>query len=508
VFSHALEFRWASRFDTSATRGLRSPSASGSGKAHEKEKEKEKEREVTSTEQRRARSALAEITNAGAPSAVLKDASVAPAVVQKPVTRSQSAAPRAGTGAKAPRQRAPQQPSKPPHAGRQLTVPKSPRLLSRLRSDGRMRVKSTEELELEQIEKGRQALATKYKRKQAHEGPGGDDNVRSSKRLKAVGINALSVKGGGFTIGTEAADAGMRRSTRSSTRAKGSTGAWKPKLTVPQSPAFATNGRVRAPRYKSTEELQLEQIARARSAKGGHGKKGAAKAVSNPRSKSRIAPLTIPEPFTFATAACGAKSTTAARSAGAARTGTRSTKLVQSASAHPTQPTVFVEGPITRSRAYVVETKKRDKSRPASAVHGDAQAGGTHAAGTNECTSKGTKMNTRPRQAAKGASMLRGGAMRVVRTDADDPEGVDEARTTPGNPGSAVPGHGNASPPVSRDQPKSRGRSIFDSIAGPQARKRPSGEATRREGSPTRVTFEQLGRRNRFHNPLFEFKES
>lgn len=187
-----------------------------------------------------------------------------------------------------------------------------------------MRVKSTVELELEQIEKGRQALATKYKRKQAHEGPGGDDNVRSSKRLKAVGINALSVKGGGFTIGTEAADAGMRRSTRSSTRTKGGTGAWKPKLTVPQSPAFATNGRVRAPRYKSTEELQLEQIARARSAKGGHGKKGAAKAVSNPRSKSRIAPLTIPEPFTFATAACGAKSTTAARSAGAARTGTRS----------------------------------------------------------------------------------------------------------------------------------------------------------------------------------------
>ena len=494
------------RFDTSATRGLRSPSASGSGKAHEKEREKE--REVTSTEQRQARSALAEITNAAVPSEILKDVSMAPAVVHKPVTRSQSAAPHAGTGPKAPRQRGPQRPSKPPHVGRQLTVPKSPMLLSRLRSDGRMRVKSTEEMELERIEKERQSLAAKYKRKQAQEGLGGDENVRSNKRLKAAGINALSVKGGGFTVGAETADAGVRRSTRSSTRAKGGAGAWKPKLTVPQSPAFATNGRVRAPRYKSSEELQLEEIAKVRLAKGGHGKKAAATAVSKPLSKSRIAPLTIPEPFNFATAACGAKSTTAARSAFAARAGTRSAKLVKSATAQPTQPTVFVEGPITRSRAHVVETKKRDKSRPALAVNGGAQAAATHVAGTNERTSKGMKMNARPRQATRGPSMLRGGAMRIVRTEADDPEEAGESRSTPGNPGSAVRGHVDASPPASHDRPKSRGRSIFDSIAGAQAKKGVSGETKRREGMPTRVTFEQLGRSSKFHNPLFEFKES
>ena len=497
MYSLTLEIRLVNRFDTSATRGLRSPTASGSGKALEKEKEKE--REVSSTEQGRARSALAEITNAAASSAVLKAVSVVP-VVHKPVTRSQSAARPPGSGAKA---RAPLPPSKPPHTGRQLTVPKSPMLLSRLRSDGRMRVKSTEELELERIEKERQALAAKYKRKQqaACEGHGGDEDVRSSKRLKSA---SSTVVAGGFTVGAEAADVGMRQSTRSSTRAKGSKGAWKPKLTVPQSPAFATNGRVRAPRYKSTEELQLEEIAKVRLAKGGHGKKAAEKAVSNPRPKSRMAPLTIPEPLNFTTTACGAKSTTAARSTGAARAGTRS---VKSATAQPTQSTAFVEGPVTRSRAYVVETKKRNKRRPAFASIKGAEAGTHTAEHTNERTNNVMKMNARSGQATRGASMLRGGAMRVVRTEDEDPEEADESAPTPGNPGCVAREHGDGSRPASYDQPKSRGRSIFDSIAGAYAKKGNLEETKRPEGTPSRITFEQLGRRNKFHNPLFEFKE-
>ena len=59
-------------------------------------------------------------------------------------------------------------------------------LLSRMRSDGRMKVKSTEELEVERIEKERQALATKYKRKQQADGEslGAGEDSPSSKRLK------------------------------------------------------------------------------------------------------------------------------------------------------------------------------------------------------------------------------------------------------------------------------------------------------------------------------------
>ena len=503
--------RSVNRFDTSATRGLQSPSASGSGK--DPQKEKEKEREVTSTPHGRARSALDEITNAASSTAprvgvdvmALKAASKSSVVVHKPVTRSRSAAQPPVSKAEG---RAPRPPSKPPHLGRQLTVPKSPMLLSRMRSDGRMKVKSTEELEVERIEKERQALATKYKRKQQADGEslGAGEDGRSSKLLKTTRINAV---GGGFTVGAEAADVvvGMRRSTRSSTRereVKGKKGAWKPKLTVPQSPALATNGRVRAPRYKSTEELQLEEIAKVRSAKGGLGKRIAAKAFSDQRSKSRLAPLAIPEPFNVAIdGARGAKSTTAVRPAVAAGTTTRSIKSVKSATAQLGQSTVFVEGPITRSRAHVVETKKRDKSCRLAVGAGVESVAAHPAEDKNERAKKITRTNARLRQATRGSSMLRGGAMRVMRTEAEEPEEAGQS-----TPGSAIQGHRDISPRASYDQAKSRGRSIFDSIAGSRAKKGGSEETKRPQRTPSRVTFEQLSSRDRYHNPLFEFKQS
>ena len=176
---------------------------------------------------------------------------------------------------------------------------------------------------------------------------------QARKRAKTAGqaATASGVAPGGFTVGSgqvgPVGQGGQANKRRNPPRSR------KQKLTVPQSPAFATNGRVRAPRFKSTEELQLEEIAKVRLAKaGGVGKKQGG-------SRERPAPLVIPTGSGSGPGrGRGAKSTTAAR-ASKALAATRSAPQTTQAMPRGSQAArSFGDGPITRSRARVVKTTK------------------------------------------------------------------------------------------------------------------------------------------------------
>ena len=382
---------------------------------------------------------------------------------------------------------------------------------------------------MEQIERERQALSKAKRKHTAAEGANRDSS-RLKKRVKTACVNVMA---GGFTMGAEAVDIGGKRQTRSSTRAKAGERAWKPKLTVPRSPAFATNSRIRPPRYKSTEEIQLEEIAKVRLAKaagkvGGIARLDTTKLAPNTRPISRPSKLKIPEPTKFESSSRGAKSTTAARSVARAQpaASARTVRSVRSATAQPTQASVFGGGPITRSRAHVVETKKRDKGKALlSPREGLAKEGTTEADATtdpslgpaasaeknteyttNTSTDKVMKMNTRSRLAIRGVSMLRGGALRVARTEAEEQEQA--VQDTQDDPGVVVGKQQHSGSSMVRDPPMTRGRSILDRISGVKKENQQTGKREDDKGlkSSPRTAFEQLSRKEKHHNPLFEFK--
>ena len=468
-------------FDTSATKLLRSPSASGGGREG-------------------ARGALVDVTNSGNEGeggggglvATTKPPTRALAV-HKPVTRSAEATQESNRKKDAERQTRPTAPAedgrrkeerreeerredqreerprvvaaKPAHRGRHLTVPKSPMLLSRLRSGGRQRlVKSSEELEMERIEQEKKSAREKKRKGQSggaaaaapldHASQG-----QARKRAKTAGqaATASGVAPGGFTVGSgqvgPVGQGGQANKRRNPPRSR------KQKLTVPQSPAFATNGRVRAPRFKSTEELQLEEIAKVRLAKaGGVGKKQGG-------SRERPAPLVIPTGSGSGPGrGRGAKSTTAAR-ASKALAATRSAPQTTQAMPRGSQAArSFGDGPITRSRAHVVET-------------------------------------TKTKQVPRAAPVLRlGGARRVVQQQTDG----EDAAVGSGDSDALSPAMAAARTDRSLLTGSPTTRSILDRIT--------AGSLRREDGhggneSPPTLTFAQLSRRNKFHNPLFEFKQ-
>lgn len=277
-----------------------------------------------------------------------------------------------------------------------LTVPKSPMLRSRLRSGMHKKVvKSSEELEMEEIERKRiEIQARKQKRKNVEQNAGASLDS-SSKRLKAGKAlkhdTSLQNPVGSFTVGKSIS----KNRTMSTSRGK----SWRPKLTRPKSPNFATTRRARPPRYKSTEDLELEKIAKV---------KFKAKPVKENVLKSRQAfgsgskqqkNITVPEPFSFAT-------------------DKRTKQPHDSEIDRPTlKPFVFGEGPITRSKAKQVVTTGAKKREPYATL---AQS----ITSVQEANPKSeTLPDFRPkiRPATRG-SLLKGGAMRIVRENKEVPE--------------------------------------------------------------------------------------
>lgn len=391
------------------------------------------------------------------------------------------------------------------------TVPKSPMLLCRLRSDGRQRLlKSTEELELEQIE------LEKKQAKQRKRVRGDFDGMRNTRaKMGGAGVGSTTdpkrIGSGGFTVGaaSNAASAPQRRSLRT-TRKTQTTAEWKGVLTVPMSPAFATNGRVRAPRYKSTEELQLEEIARVRMAKKkgiGGGTAGGGKAGGG---KGRPAPLTIPS---TTGASRGAKSTTAARTGVSGGGSERTERSTKSAKGHPVPKTTQAMptrsfgkfcgdasfGPITRSRATVVETKTRKPADAENQKDPEEKAAMSLAAAHDSTNATSARIRAGP----LATSMLRlGGARRVAQTEVSE-EAIDSNELGESDNAGSGAVEGRASPRdglVRREPPVTRGQSILDRIAGGQKQSL-SPPAIR-----PRKTFDDLARKDKHYNPLFEFK--
>jgi len=474
-------------FDTSATKLLRSPSASRGG------------REVAKSAEggEGARGALVDVTNSGNGGEVGGVRGLATTkpptralAVHKPVTRSAEATQESNRKKDAEHQIRPKAPAedgrredqreeerredqreerprvvaaKPAHRGRHLTVPKSPMLLSRLRSGGRQRlVKSSEELEMERIEQEKKSAREKKRKGQSGGAAAPLDHAlqdQARKRAKTAGqaARAAGVAPGGFTVGSgqvgPVGQGGQANKRRNPPRSR------KQKLTMPQSPAFATNGRVRAPRFKSTEELQLEEIAKFRLAKAG--------AVGKKQGGSCERPTRLVIPTGSGSGpgrGRGAKSTTAAR-ASKALAATRSAPQTTQAMPRGSQAArSFGEGPITRSRAHVVET-------------------------------------TKTKQVPRSAPVLRlGGARRVVLQQADG----GDAAVGSGDSDALSPAMAAARADRSLPTDPPTTRSILDRITAGSLRREEHGHGGNE--SPT-TTFAQLSRRDKFHNPLFEFKQ-
>ncbi|KAI8113496.1 hypothetical protein M9435_003497 [Picochlorum sp. BPE23] len=300
-----------------------------------------------------------------------------------------------------------------------LTVPKSPMLLSRMRGTVHKKViKSSEELEMEEIERKRKEVAALKKKNQCHRNTGleqprqtqnkrkqvtvpREPNLRTSKRMRTVAAVAPS----GFTVGKPSTSNRQLRARNARPVARDEsrpvTRSQNRKLTLPKTPNFATKGRTRAPRFKTTEELELEEIERNKfKAKPLNRKILEKKQSSKPAIKSKK-PVTVPQPFSFATE----KRAASGHSRGSAEI------------SYP-KPFIFGEGPVTRSKAKVATTKSTQK------------------AGVGPKSQREKKSSTEPvvtasiddglaqpriRQAARG-SLLLGGAMRVIRSQNDDDE--------------------------------------------------------------------------------------
>lgn len=277
----------------------------------------------------------------------------------------------------------------------QITVAKSPFLRSKQRSvTHRQQAKTTEELELEQVEKakkeaaalrrsnarsvgpalkGRTAAPSRPAPKRPITAPSKEFNLRTSKRQRVHRMetrqqndsNALSMgapaaagapspwkstaqRVAEFTTGvaTRQRQTNQRqpRPPRGGRQQQQQQQRGRAELTVPRTPRFATKTRARAPRFKPTEEVEAAKaMAEAEAAKMRQKKETARanNAVVPPaaRRRSERRPLTEFKPFSFATDVRAAQ---------------RSTKP-----AAELPPFVFgaeQNGPVTRSRAHVVTT--------------------------------------------------------------------------------------------------------------------------------------------------------
>jgi hypothetical protein len=264
----------------------------------------------------------------------------------------------------------------------QITVAKSPFLRSKQRSvTHRQQAKTTEELEMEKVEKAKQEVAALRRRnartvgpalqgrtaapprpgpKRSPTGPVKEFNLRTAKRQRVHGMEtrhqgapasgvapspwkSTAQRVAEFTTGVATRQTNQRqrpvpRGGRQQQQQKG-----RAELTVPRTPRFATKTRARASRFKPTEELEAEKaIAEAQAVKVRQ-KKETERANNTvapaARRRSERRPLTEFKPFSFATDVRAAQ---------------RSTRPAA-------ELPVFVfgaeeNGPVTRSRAHVVST--------------------------------------------------------------------------------------------------------------------------------------------------------
>ena len=411
-------------FDTSATKGLRSP-VSGSDKENRGVQE-----EVTSkvsTSASGTRKALGNVTNtiqmmdpvAGKEKTLSRAKVVSSAVVRKAETV--RCTPKVAPPPSVPKEqetrvvdtdvkekvvettsRRPVTRSQKKQAS--LTVPKSPKLLSRLRSDlHRKVVKSSEELELEEIERKRMAMKRRKGRKNpAEERKDAGIEQRPAKKTRSAiqHDTSLANVAGSFCVGKTI------YSESSKTRKKSS----RPKLTMPKSPNFATNRRARPPRFKSTEELELEMIAKIKFKARPMNKSVISRAAPPKSGPKQAKSLTVPEPFSFATDKRAKQSSTH-----------------RQADSSSLKPFVFGGGPVTRSKAkhiVTLGTRKKESHKPV--VVDPAPV--LKEEGVPEKLPMEPQKPAQPQKPTQAmpvvrpvtrGSLLRGGAMRVVRKDDD-----------------------------------------------------------------------------------------
>jgi len=327
-----------------------------------------------------------------------------------------------------------------------VTVPKSPNFRLNSRSQiNRSRVKSTEELELEEIEKKKKeaamlrrksqrsikavrqgnTLSANGTRSQPIKRKGvtvpKEPNLRTSKRQKPNRVDAkphFKASDVAFTQGTvnKAADTHLRasRSRQAKTDAmkKMQKSTWKPKLTLPKTPSFATTSRSRPPRFKPTEEIEAEEAARAREMIKA---KPVKKHVMQPRQpkkpvkQSRKMP-TVPQPFSFET-----------------------DKRASRKPAPMTKPQFVFgnSGPITRSRAKHSSTARPQLiynpmffDESISKVPSDASLREQEPVLDKTVPAENPRLSALMPQTGntskKGGSLLRTGALRVLRVPQND----------------------------------------------------------------------------------------
>ena len=333
-----------------------------------------------------------------------------------------------------------------------LTVPKSPMLRSKQRCNSQRgkHIKSSEELELEEIAKKKKEAQKMRKKSQRYiesslRGSSrltskplastGNTNkrrpltvpkeptLRTSKRQRTMTAaaapvpNLITSHGAGFTMGSrnKAAEASQREKRQREQAARSgpvTRSQVKPRLTRPKTPNFATKRRARAPRYKTSEEIELEQIAQY---KPFHPRPITRSMTEQPKQvvKARKA-LTVPQPFSFAT----------------------DKRATRKPPAMPSDPPMFVfgaEGPVTRSRA-----KQTTTSRPTLKIStmetNNSVSRGSNISSASESTKSSEKISA-PKLSVGGASLgrtggslLRGGAVRVLQPATEAVEdGKDQA---------------------------------------------------------------------------------
>ena len=315
---------------------------------------------------------------------------------------------------------------------KKLTVPKSPFLRSKRRCEGsKQTVKSSEELELEEIMRKKKEAEMLRKKSQrsiqaVRNGPPvtrsmsghsakrknltvpREPQLLTSKRQRTSHAetqtakqNAVSFAMGTITTKRQQTLKGKRKIVPQGQKSM-QTSTWKPKLTNPKTPNFATRRRARPSKYKTTEEIELEEIEKRKAelkAKVLDRKplQHRAKNMVGPgqSSKPNKKPLTVPKPFSFATDKRVGRKTTAIN-----------------------EPPPFIfgqEGPVTRSKAAQLHTTSLLLETPAqTGSQRDIMPAGKHSAAALSTEDKEEQFKSRPRQ--RGTSMLRGGAVRVLRS--------------------------------------------------------------------------------------------
>lgn len=359
-----------------------------------------KQQQQTAFKARSTAAAATENRETALPSAVVPSSNrPATRALEKPtprITRSRAAV--ASTKARDPprvrtaitKKAAPVKKQQPPQQKRsqpQITVAKSPFLRSKQRSvTHRQLAKTTEELEMEQVEKAKKEAAALRRRNARSVGPALQGrtaapsrpapkrpitepskafNLRTAKRQRVHGMETRHQNQP--TAGSAAAEVASSPwkstaqrvaefTTGVATRQANQTQRLAPRgrrqqqqrgraeLTVPRTPRFATKTRARAPRFKPTEEAEAAKAMAEAEAVKIRQKKETARANNAviplaARRRSERKPLTEFKPFSFATDVRAAQ---------------RSTKP-----AAELPPFIFgaeQNGPVTRSRAHGVTT--------------------------------------------------------------------------------------------------------------------------------------------------------